>query len=91
MLPFEAIDPVTAKIMGDLISKIASRGITIFLTSHILSLVERVATQFVMIRSGKIVWNSLAQELPSSLEDLYFELAESPATEDLEWLGSARS
>jgi hypothetical protein len=29
--------------------------------------------------------------LPGSLEELYFELAESPVTEELEWLGSERS
>ena len=68
--------------------KIAARGITIFLTSHILSVAERIANQFVMIRSGKMVWNSTVEELPKSLEDLYFDLVESPAMEDVEWLGS---
>lgn len=89
--PFEAIDPVTSKIMRDLLVSIAARGVTVFLTSHILSVVERIAHQFVMIRSGRMVLNSPAAELPGSLEDLYFELAEPPVTEDLEWLGSARS
>jgi ABC-2 type transport system ATP-binding protein len=84
--PFEAIDPATSKIMRDLLVSAAARGITVFLTSHILPVVERIAHQFVMIRGGRIVWNSPAAELPRSLEDLYLELAEPPASEELEWL-----
>jgi len=88
--PFEAIDPVTSKTMRDLLLRVASRGTTVFLTSHILHVVERIATQFVMIRSGKVVWNSPAAALPRALEDLYFDLAESPVNEPLDWLGAAR-
>jgi len=89
--PFEAIDPVTSKTMRDLLVTVAARGVTVFLTSHILPVVERIAGQFVMIRGGKMVWNSAAAELPRSLEDLYFELAEEPITEELDWLGPRRS
>lgn len=88
--PFEAIDPVTSRIMRDLLVSAAGRGVTVFLTSHILSAVERIAHQFVMIRAGRFVWNSSAGELPRPLEDIYFELAESPVSEELEWLGYAR-
>ena len=50
--PFEAIDPVTAKIMRDLLQSVSRHGVTVFLTSHILSMVERIAHQIVMIRKG---------------------------------------
>jgi ABC-2 type transport system ATP-binding protein len=86
--PFEAIDPVTSKIMRDLMVRLAARGVTIFLTSHILHVVERIANQFVMIRHGKIVWNSPASALPRALEELYFDLAEAPVEEPLDWLGA---
>jgi len=85
--PFEAIDPATSRIMRDILVSAAARGITVFLTSHILPVVERIAHQLVMIRGGRLVWNSPAAELPRSLEDLYLELAEPPASEELEWLG----
>lgn len=87
--PFEAIDPVTSAIMRDLLLGAAARGITVFFTSHILSVVERIAHQIVMIRGGGIVWNSSSAELSASLEDLYFDLVESPVRQDLGWLGSA--
>jgi ABC-2 type transport system ATP-binding protein len=88
--PFEAIDPVTSKIMRELLLAASQRGITVFLTSHILPVVEEIATQFVMIRKGRIVWNSPAEELPQALEQHYFDLVEAPAVEKLEWLGSRR-
>jgi ABC-2 type transport system ATP-binding protein len=89
--PFEAIDPVTSKIMRDLLQSVARRGVTVFLTSHILSVAEQIATQLVMIRKGTIVWDSPPAELPQSLEQHYFDLVEAPVVEELEWLGSPRS
>ena len=89
--PFEAVDPATAKIMRDLLVSAAARGITVFLTSHILPVVERIAHQFVMIREGRIVWDSPAAGLARPLEELYLELAEPPASEQLEWLASKQS
>ena len=89
--PFEAVDPVTSKIMRDLLQSAARHGVTVFLTSHILSVAEEIATQVVMIRKGKIVWNSPAGELEQSLEAHYFDLVESPVVEELEWLGSPPS
>ena len=61
--PFEAIDPVTAKIMRDLLQSVARHGVTVFLTSHILSMVERIAHQIVMIRKGTKVWDSAVGDL----------------------------
>jgi ABC-2 type transport system ATP-binding protein len=89
--PFEAIDPLTSRTISELLSKIAKRGTTVFLTSHILSTIERMATQFVAIRHGRIAWNSTAAELSRPLEEIYFDLIERPPAEELEWLGCARS
>jgi ABC-2 type transport system ATP-binding protein len=89
--PFEAIDPFTSRTISDLLQRVAERGTTVFLTSHILSTIERMATHFVVIRGGRIVWNVTKDELTRSLEEMYFELVEYPPVEDLEWLGSGPS
>jgi len=89
--PFEAIDPVTSRIMRGMLESVSRRGVTVFLTSHILSVVEQIATQLIMIRKGKIVWDSPIAELPQALEQHYFDLVEAPVVEELEWLGPARS
>ena len=89
--PFEGLDPVTAQTMRTLLRSIAQRGVTVLLTSHILSLVDRVADQVVMINRGAIVLDSPTEQLAKTLEEHYFELVESPSREDLEWLGCAPS
>jgi len=89
--PFEAIDPVTSKIMRDLLVSAARHGVTVFFTSHILSVVEQIGTQIIMLRKGQIVWDTAVEKIPQSLEQHYFDLVEAPEVEDLEWLGSSRS
>ena len=88
--PFEGIDPVTSKTIRDLLKMLASRGVTVFLTSHILSIVQEIATRIVFIRGGVKVWDSPPDELPASLEEHYFDLVEAPVPKDLQWLGSGR-
>jgi ABC-2 type transport system ATP-binding protein len=53
--PFEGIDPVTANTIRDLLLTIARRGVTVFLTSHILSIVDHLADWILVIRSGELV------------------------------------
>ncbi|HEX4231942.1 MAG TPA: ABC transporter ATP-binding protein [Bryobacteraceae bacterium] len=89
--PFEGIDPVSAKAIHDLLTSISQRGITVFLTSHILSIVDRLATNIMMIRAGRIVWTSASPGASRPLEDIYFDLVEAPPSEDLPWLRSTQS
>ncbi len=89
--PFEAIDPVSSKIMRDMLQSLSRRGVTVFFTSHVLSAVEQIATQLIMLRKGKIVWDAPVDRIPVSLEQHYFDLVETPVSEDMEWLGSPRS
>ena len=89
--PFEAIDPVTSKAMRELFVAAAARGVTILFTSHVLSVVEEIATQILVMRAGRMVWNGPANEAPRPLEAHYFSLVEGPSAEKLEWLGSRPS
>ena len=87
--PLEAIDPVTSRVMLDVFQSAAKRGVTIFFTSHILPMVEEIATQIMIIRAGRLQFNAPADQLPKKLEALYFELAEARKHADLAWLGGA--
>jgi len=86
--PFEGVDPITAQTIRNLLRAIANRGVTVLLTSHILSLVDRVADKVILINQGKVVLDSAIEDLPGTLEDLYFELVERAPAADLDWLGS---
>ncbi|HKO99267.1 MAG TPA: ABC transporter ATP-binding protein [Pyrinomonadaceae bacterium] len=88
--PFEGIDPVAARNIKDLLLLMAGKGATIFLTSHILEVVERLVTDFAIIVSGEIVCaQSVAETLRSgaTLEDLFFKHVVRGKVEDLEWIG----
>jgi len=89
--PFEGVEPVTAELIRELLNRLAERGVTVFFTSHMLDMAERLATHCILIRSGKIVWNSRREELPSTLSEMYFGLVESRSLELMPWLGSPRS
>jgi ABC-2 type transport system ATP-binding protein len=88
--PFEGIDPVSSVTIRDLLIAVAGRGIAVFLTSHALAMIPQLATEVMMIRGGRIVFHSAAAELARPLDELYFDLVETPPREDLPWLRSAQ-
>ena len=88
--PFEGIDPVASRNIKDLLLLMASKGVTIFLTSHILEVVERLVTDFAIIVAGEIVCKqTVAQTLRSgeTLEELFFKHVVRGEVENLEWIG----
>lgn len=88
--PFEGIDPVTSRNIKDLLIKIARKGVTVFLTSHILEVVERLVDSFAIIVSGEIACSQTMDETLSAgetLEELFFRHVVRPRAEELEWIG----
>ncbi|HEX6545595.1 MAG TPA: ABC transporter ATP-binding protein [Bryobacteraceae bacterium] len=89
--PFEGIDPVSSKAMRDLLIAQSSQGVAVFFVSHILPMVKELATDVMMIRKGRIVFQSPTREISRTLENLYFDLIEKPLAEDFTWLRSSPS
>jgi len=89
--PFEGIDPASSVTIRDLLLAVSGRGIAVFLTSHALAMIPQLATEVMLIRGGRIVFHSAAADLERPLEELYFDLIETPPQEDLPWLGYAPS
>ena len=88
--PFEGIDPVSSRNIKDLLSLLASRDATIFITSHILEVVERLVESFAIIVAGEIVCSqTVAETLQSgkTIEDLFLEHVRRDEVEQLEWIG----
>ena len=74
--PFEGIDPVSSRNIKDLLLLMVDKGVTVFLTSHILEVVERLVQSFAIIVAGEIVCSQTMEETLRSgntLEDLFFE------------------
>lgn len=53
--PTSGLDPLMEEVFVRVIQEISNRGRTVFLSSHILSQVERTCTRVTMIRSGQLV------------------------------------
>src|SRR5215211_4688255 len=53
--PFEGVDAVTSHVIRDLLAGFVARGSTVFLTSHVLEIVEKLCTHVGIIVRGKLV------------------------------------
>jgi ABC-2 type transport system ATP-binding protein len=61
--PFEGIDPVSSRAIRDILHELTRRGTTIFFSSHIMEVVERLCTRVGIINQGVLVAEGTLQEL----------------------------
>jgi ABC-2 type transport system ATP-binding protein len=68
--PFEGVDAVGARLMKDILLDQVRHGATIFLTSHVLEVVERLCDRVAIIHEGRIVREGAMQDLRTGSETL---------------------
>ena len=93
--PFEGIDVVASRQIRELLRSYVARGGTIFLTSHILEIVERLCDHIGIIHDGKLVAQDSVESLRhgnehgASLEEIFLNVvgASSETSAGLDWLG----
>jgi ABC-2 type transport system ATP-binding protein len=61
--PFEGVDAVAAGTLKAMLQRMIARGATIFLTSHVLEIVERLCTHVAIIHRGQLVAQGSLDEL----------------------------
>jgi ABC-2 type transport system ATP-binding protein len=61
--PFEGVDAIASRTLKDLLSRLTARGLTVFLTSHVLEIVERLCTDIAIISEGRLVASGPLAEL----------------------------
>ena len=92
--PFEGIDAVASRQIKDLLHAFVGRGGTVFLTSHILEIVERLCSFLGVIARGKLVAQGSLESLRAggkngrTLEEIFLDLigAKDEKNPGLEWL-----
>ena len=81
--PFEGIDPVSSRVIRDILHDLTQRGTTIFFSSHIMEVVERLCTRVGIINQGILVAEGTLQELrerasgedkDATLEDIFLNV-----------------
>jgi ABC-2 type transport system ATP-binding protein len=75
--PFEGVDAVGARLMKDILLDQVRHGATIFLTSHVLEVVERLCSRVAIIAEGRLVLEANMADVRASeetLEDAFVRL-----------------
>jgi ABC-2 type transport system ATP-binding protein len=65
--PFEGVDAIAAGMLKAMLQGMIQHGATIFLTSHVLEIVERLCSHVAIIHHGKLVANGSLEELRSGV------------------------
>jgi ABC-2 type transport system ATP-binding protein len=94
--PFEGIDPVSSRVIRNILRDLTAAGTTIFFSSHIMEVVERLCTRVGIIANGTLVAEGTLAELrqragtgagSGSLEDIFLQLVGANTSGGgLEWL-----
>ena len=61
--PTNGLDPAGIQEIRDLLEKLASDGVTVFVSSHLLSELEMISKHLVMLRKGEVIFSGPIQEL----------------------------
>ncbi len=101
--PFEGVDAVASGTLKAMLQRMISRGVTIFLTSHVLEIVERLCSHVGIINQGRLVVQGSLNELRSgvaagvahqdgerlTLEELFLQTVGGARNpaQELSWLG----
>jgi ABC-2 type transport system ATP-binding protein len=92
--PFEGVDAIASRQVKELLSEYVRNGGTIFLTSHILEIVERLCTHIGVIHRGRLVAQGAVADVragapTASLEERFLEIIGADHTPPvrLDWLG----
>jgi len=88
--PFEGVDAVASRVLRDTLKRCVARGATVFLTSHVLEIVEKLCTDVGIIAKGKLVHQGPMDEIRAggSLEERFLQAVGSNHIErqKLSWL-----
>ncbi len=100
--PFEGVDAIAAKTLKGMLKQFIEHGGTVFLTSHVLEVVERLCSHIAIIHHGRLVAHGSIEELragvtvqdlqaggsPLTLEQIFLHLlgGERAEADQLRWL-----
>ena len=89
--PFEAVDPVSAANIRDILADYVAHGGTVLVSSHVMDLVQRMCTHVAVVSDGQLRAAGTVEEVRGglSLEERFVDLVGGRGTgEGLSWLHS---
>ena len=87
--PFEAVDPVSAANIRDILAQYVASGGTVIVSSHVMDLVQRMCDHVAVVSGGHVLAAGTVDEVRAgaSLEDRFVDLVGGRISgEGLAWL-----
>jgi len=87
--PTVGLDPKSARLIKDVLRQLADRGSTVFVTTHILEIAERMCDRIGIINKGRLITVGTMEELramrhgETSLEDIFLSLTGGAETAEI--------
>lgn len=69
--PTNGLDPVGIKEIRELMNKLKNEGITVFISSHILDELAKIATRYGVMREGRLVQELTADEVTNYCQNVF--------------------
>ncbi len=66
--PFEGVDAIASGTLKAMLQRMIARGATIFLTSHVLEIVERLCSHLAIIHRGRLVAQGSLEDLRAGVQ-----------------------
>jgi len=75
--PFVGLDPKAAYLVKETMKELCKKGTSIFFSTHVLEVAEKLCDRIAIIKDGKIIAQGTIEEVKGdkSLEDVFLELA----------------
>ena len=75
--PFVGLDPKASYVLKETFKQMTQSGMSIFFSSHVLEVVEKLTNKIAIIKQGKIIHNGLTKDVLANqnLETLFLELS----------------
>jgi len=87
--PFESVDPLSVRLIRDLLEQLVDGGATVVFSSHVMEVVERLCDHVAVMHQGRVVAGGVTAELCAGrrLEDVFIETVGAiDSSADLDWL-----
>jgi ABC-2 type transport system ATP-binding protein len=77
------LDPLGRKLIFDLISELKQQGKTVFISSHVLTDIERLCDRVGIIAQGRLCFVGSVVDMTMSLDDLFLHVVEQAGMDEV--------
>ena len=81
--PMSGLDPLGRKLIFDLIAELKAQGKTVFISSHVLTDIERLCDRVGIIVQGRLCYEGRVDQLSAPLDDLFLRVVQEAGLEEV--------